>query len=47
MDLDVGALHLDKGYDANTVRATLHTFGLCETVIDKRRKPGDPKPKRT
>ena len=43
----MGALHLDKGYDASTVRATLDTFGLCETVIDKRRKPGDPKPKTT
>ena len=47
LDLDVGALHLDKGYDASTVRATLDTFGLCETVIDKRRKPGDPKAKTT
>ena len=46
LDLDVGRLHLDKGYDASTVRALLDTFGLADVVIDKRRKPGEPKPKR-
>ena len=27
LDLYVGRLHLDKGYDARTVRALLETFG--------------------
>ncbi len=42
-DLDVGAIHLDKGYDANTVRALLVEFGYGDAVIDKKRRPGDPK----
>lgn len=43
LDLDIDRIHLDKGYDADTVRATLAEFGFTNTVIDRKRKPGDPK----
>ena len=43
LDLDVERIHLDKGYDASTVRATLIEYGFSDAVIDKKRKPGDPK----
>ena len=39
---DIDTIHLDRGYDANTVRATLAGYGLDDAVIAKRRKPGDP-----
>lgn len=44
LDLDIETLHLDKGYDANTVRDLLTGCGYDDAVIDRRRKPGDPKP---
>ena len=42
--VDVETIHLDRGYDANTVRATLATYGLDDAVIAKRRKRGEPAP---
>jgi hypothetical protein len=40
---DIATAHLDRGYDTNTVRATLADHHIAEAVIAKRRKPGEPK----
>lgn len=40
--VDIETIHLDRGYDANTVRATLSSLGLNDAVIAKRRRTGDP-----
>lgn len=42
--LDIGTLHLDKGYDSRTVRGLLARRGITEAVIPRQRRPGDPKP---
>jgi transposase len=41
---DVETLHLDRGYDANTVRTTLADHGITDAIIFKQRRRGDPKP---
>lgn len=44
LDLDIETLHLDKGYDANTVRNLVTGRGYDDVVIDRKRRPGEPKP---
>jgi transposase len=41
---DVETIHLDRGYDASTVRDALAVHGITDTVIAVKRKPGEPKP---
>lgn len=41
LHLDVGTVHLDKGYDARTVRDLLDERGYHDAVIAKKRKKGD------
>lgn len=41
---DVDTIHLDRGYDTGTVRATLADHGIDDAVIARKRKPGEPKP---
>jgi transposase len=42
--VDIDTLHLDRGYDANTVRTTLASYGIDDAIIFKQRRRGDPKP---
>jgi transposase len=42
--IDIETLHLDRGYDANTVRTTLAGYGINDAIIFKQRRRGDPKP---
>lgn len=44
LHLDVGTMHLDAGYDSNKVRDLLTSIGITDTVIARRRRPGEPKP---
>jgi len=41
--LDIGTLHLDRGYDANTVRADLAERHIDDAVSAHRRRRGEPK----
>src|SRR5680860_1465650 len=41
---DVDTLHLDRGYDADTVRAALADRGIHDAVIARKRKRGHPTP---
>jgi transposase len=41
---DLETLHLDRGYDANTVRTTLESYGIDDAIIFEKRRRGDPKP---
>jgi transposase len=41
---EIDTVHLDRGYDANTVREALAARGIDDAVIVKRRTPSDPKP---
>ena len=41
---DIETLHLDRGYDTNTVRETLAGYDIGDAVIAAKRKPGEPKP---
>ena len=43
LDLDIETLHLDRGYDANTVRDDLAGRHIHEAVIARRRRRGEPK----
>jgi transposase len=43
LDLDIDTLHLDRGYDANTVRTDLAAREIDEAVIARRRRRGEPK----
>ncbi len=43
--VDIDTLHLDRGYDADTVRATIASFAIDDAVIARRRKRGEAKPK--
>jgi transposase len=44
LTVDVGTLHLDRGYDADTVRTDLAGRGIDDAVIARKRKRGQPKP---
>ena len=44
--LDIETIHLDRGYDANTVRETLAVYKIDDAVIARKRRPGEPKPAR-
>jgi transposase len=44
LTVDVDTLHLDRGYDANTVRTDLAGRGIDDAVIARKRKRGQPKP---
>lgn len=44
LDLDIETLHLDRGYDANTVRNDLAGRDLTDTVIARKRRRGEPEP---
>jgi transposase len=41
---DVETIHLDRGYDASTVRDALAGHGINDAVIARKRQRGDPKP---
>ena len=43
LDLDIETLHLDRGYDANTVRTDLAARNIDEAVIARKRRRGEPK----
>ena len=43
LHLDIETIHLDKGYDAQRVREAIINYGIDDAVIDRRRKPGEPK----
>ena len=40
---DIATVHLDRGYDTHTVRATLTAHHIAEAVIARRRKPSEAK----
>ncbi len=44
LTIDIETLHLDRGYDANTVRDDLAGRGITDAVIARKRKRGEPKP---
>lgn len=44
LDLDIGTLHLDRGYDANSVRDDLAGRSIDDAIIARRRRRGEPKP---
>lgn len=44
LDLDIDTIHLDRGYDANTVRLDLAGRNIDDAVIARKRKRGEPKP---
>ena len=44
LDLDIETLHLDRGYDANTVRTDLAGRDIDDAVIARKRRRGDPEP---
>lgn len=41
---DIETVHLDRGYDAGTVRQLLDGHGIIDAVIARRRRRGEPKP---
>lgn len=43
LDLDIETLHLDRGYDANTVRVDLTDRHIDDAVIARKRRRGQPK----
>ena len=43
LDLDIETLHLDRGYDANTVRTDLAAATVHDAVIARKRRRGEPK----
>ena len=43
--VDVDTLHLDRGYDYPKIRRQLIDAGLPDHVIQRRRQPGDARPK--
>jgi transposase len=45
LELDVETVHLDRGYDASTVRETLRGFGINDACIARRRTTAAPKKK--
>lgn len=44
LNLDIETLHLDRGYDANTVRDDLAGRGLHDANIVRKRRRGQPRP---
>jgi len=46
LHLDIETLHLDRGYDANTVRTDLTARHIHDAVIARQRRRGQPKPPR-
>ena len=42
--VDIETIHLDRGYDANTVRDDLAGRGIDDAIIAHRRRRGEPKP---
>ena len=44
LTVDIDTIHLDRGYDANTVRNDLAGRGIDDAIIARRRRPTDPKP---
>ena len=44
LDLDIETLHLDRGYDANTVRTDLADRNIHDAVIARKRPRGEPQP---
>lgn len=44
LTVDIDTIHLDRGYDANTVRAELAGRGIDDAIIARRRRRGQPKP---
>ena len=44
LDLDIQTIHLDRGYDTDTVRTELASRHLHDTVIARKRRRADPKP---
>ena len=44
LDLDIQTLHLDRGYDADTVRAELASRHIDDAVIARKRRRGQPTP---
>ena len=42
--LDIETLHLDRGYDAETVRTTIASFEIHDAVIARKRRRGEAKP---
>ena len=42
---EIDTTHLDRGYDYPKIRRQLHAAGLTDHVIQRRRKPGDTRPK--
>ena len=43
LNLDIETLHLDRGYDTNTVRHELAGRHLHDAVIARKRRRGEPK----
>ena len=43
LDLDIETLHLDRGYDANTVRTDLTDRHIDDAVIARKRRRSEPK----
>ena len=41
---DVETIHLDRGYDASTVRDALAGHGINDAIIARKRQRGEPKP---
>ena len=44
LTVDIDTIHLDRGYDADTVRNDLAGRGIHDAVIARKRKRSDPKP---
>jgi len=42
---EIDTVHLDRGYDYPKIRAELTAAGLADHVIQRRRQPGDTRPK--
>jgi hypothetical protein len=42
---EIDTLHLDRGYDYPKIRRQLDAAGLDDHVIQRRRQPGDHRPK--
>jgi transposase len=42
LHLDIDTLHLDRGYDADTIRATLADRGITDAVIARKRRRDEP-----
>jgi transposase len=45
LDLDIETVHLDRGYDAKTVRQLLTSYGITDACIARRRSTTMPKKK--